>query len=272
MKNKRLILLEQELAGVRRAEEKLKKSAIRSGNITWKTALEQKIPPGAYTALKKAFGKAFSLVFEKGTGIIEKTFDKDAMAKDHEIYDYAVQLKGGRREIRRLRRDAAKRDAANMAAAAAEGVGLGVFGVGLPDIVLFSGVLLKGVYQAALLYGISYESPQETYFILKMMEAAMAKGEDFVRLDKELDQCVTESGMLCSFVEFSSEQLSKTAEAFAADLLLLKFVQGIPLVGILGGMGNPACYRRVMRYVGLKYRKRYLLKRKQSAQETAGGV
>ncbi len=51
----------------------------------------------------------------------------------------------------------------------------------------------------------------------------------------------------------------KTADAFAADMLLLKFVQGLPVVGVLGGAGNPVCYRKVMRYAGIKYRKRYLL-------------
>ena len=54
------------------------------------------------------------------------------------------------------------------------------------------------------------------------------------------------------------EQMQKTAAAFAADMLLLKFVQGLPVVGLLGGAANPVYYRKVMRYVELKYRKRYL--------------
>ena len=41
---------------------------------------------------------------------------------------------------------------------------------------------------------------------------------------------------------------------------MLKFVQGIPVVGVLGGIANPAYYNKVMKYVRLKYRKRYLLK------------
>ncbi|MDO4749478.1 MAG: EcsC family protein, partial [Eubacteriales bacterium] len=54
-------------------------------------------------------------------------------------------------------------------------------------------------------------------------------------------------------------QIEKTGTAFAVDMLLAKFVQGLPVVGVLGGVGNPVCYNRVMRYVHLKYRKRYLL-------------
>ena len=55
------------------------------------------------------------------------------------------------------------------------------------------------------------------------------------------------------------EQTDRTAKAFAADMLLLKFIQGLPVVGLLGGAGNPVYYRRIMKYVQIKYHKRYLL-------------
>lgn len=45
------------------------------------------------------------------------------------------------------------------------------------------------------------------------------------------------------------------------DMLLLKFIQGMPIVGILGGAANPICYNKVMKYVQMKYRKRYLLQK-----------
>lgn len=263
MKNRRYALLEKELAKVCREEEILKKAAMRSEKVTWKEELAHKIPPKAYDALKKAFGKAFAVIFEKGTGIIEKTFDKEAMEADYEIRDYALRRKGGRKEIRTLRKEAAKTDLFNMAVSTAEGVGLGAFGIGLPDIALFVGMLLKGVYQAALHYGIDYETPQEKLFILKMMETAMTKGEEFVRLDAELNDMLAEGGLSVPTEALLRAQTEKTAEAFATDMLLQKFIQGLPLVGILGGAGNPVCYRKVMRYTGLKYRKRYLLRLKE---------
>lgn len=57
----------------------------------------------------------------------------------------------------------------------------------------------------------------------------------------------------------------KTALNYGYDYIereeqLLKFVQGLPIVGILGGAANPVYYRRVLRYVQLKYRKRWLWK------------
>ena len=42
-------------------------------------------------------------------------------------------------------------------------------------------------------------------------------------------------------------------------MLCMKFIQGIPVVGVLGGAVNVSYFNRVMRYVKLKYRKRYLL-------------
>ena len=60
--------------------------------------------------------------------------------------------------------------------------------------------------------------------------------------------------------EVLEEQMQQTASAFAVDMLLLKFIQGMPVVGVLGGAANPIYYRKVMKYVQMKYRKRYLLK------------
>ena len=65
-----------------------------------------------------------------------------------------------------------------------------------------------------------------------------------------------------AWLEEWEEQLKGTAKTFALDMLLLKFLQGLPLVGVLGGAGNPVYYRRVMVYVQLLYYKRYLLRRK----------
>jgi hypothetical protein len=56
-----------------------------------------------------------------------------------------------------------------------------------------------------------------------------------------------------------AEQLQHTSDAFAMDMLLMKFIQGLPIVGIVGGLANPVYYQRILNYVKLKYRKRYLL-------------
>ena len=59
------------------------------------------------------------------------------------------------------------------------------------------------------------------------------------------------------------EQIRQTADVFAVDMLLAKFVQGVPVAGILGGICNPVYYRRILNYVQLKYQKRYLLQKRE---------
>ena len=54
--------------------------------------------------------------------------------------------------------------------------------------------------------------------------------------------------------------MQETASAFALDMLLLKFIQGLPVVGVLGGAANPVYYNKIMKYIQIKYRKRYLQK------------
>ena len=254
-----LAALQKELEQLEKRERRLERSAGKQEPPEWKKALETKVPEKVRVNLEKAFCKAFSVVFQHGNTLIEKTYDKEELQKDHEIQAYAVELKGNRRELRRMRKAAGAADLRNMVLATVEGAGLGLLGIGLPDIVIFIGMLMKGVYEAALHYGFDYDSPQERLFILKMMEASLSRGEERIRADREVDA-------MCAAIPEPEEaksllkaQMDRTAEVFAMDMLLLKFIQGLPVVGLLGGAGNPVYYRRIMKYVQIKYHKRYLL-------------
>ena len=144
----------------------------------------------------------------------------------------------------------------------AEGVALGALGIGMPDIVLFISTLLKGVYETALNYGFDYALPEEQYLILNMMAASLILGEDRPEWDDMVDGMILEMPQEVSRAVLD-EQIRETASVFALDMLILKFIQGLPVVGIFGGIANPIYYNRVMKYVRLKYRKRYLLKQMQ---------
>ena len=56
--------------------------------------------------------------------------------------------------------------------------------------------------------------------------------------------------------EYFNQYLNNLDDFF---MLLAKFIQGLPVVGIIGGLMNPVYYRKILSYVRLKYRKRYLL-------------
>lgn len=129
------------------------------------------------------------------------------------------------------------------------------------------GVLLRGVYETALQYGFAYETPAEKIFILKMLETSMAIGEDWKALDSEINRYMDRSTNVDCDENELKQQIEKTANAFATEMLVTKFIQGLPIVGILGGATNPIYYRKIMRYVQLKYRKRYLLGKMQSSDK-----
>lgn len=256
-KDKKRAAIEKELALLKKKEAQLTQSALKAAPPRWKAELEKKVPEKVYRSLETAFSKAFSVVFTQGMGVIERTYNRQGMEENHSVQDYAVMVKGGRRELKQLKRNAGRSGLGNTALTTVEGIGLGVLGIGLPDIVLFVGMLLKGVYETALSYGFPYDTPEERLLILHMMEAALTKGPAFAGKDAEVERLLRDA-------ERPSEdeiqaQIQRTGSAFAVDMLLLKFVQGIPVVGILGGAANPVYYSKVMRYVQLKYQKRYLL-------------
>lgn len=263
---KRVKTIEKELRAVEKQEKKLERTVLKAKPAVLKTALEEKIPEKIYSGLESTFSKGFSLVFSQGRALIEKTYKKETILNNHSIRDYAVQLKGGRKELKQMHKSAKRADGLNMVVTTAEGIALGALGVGMPDIVLFLSTLLRGVYETALNYGYDYESRQEQYIILKMMAASLMYGEKWIEENEEVDSLMAQTELTVT-EDALKTQMQQTASVFAMDMLLIKFIQGLPVVGIIGGAANPIYYNRVMQYVQLKYRKRYLLKQQSAFLE-----
>lgn len=259
MDKKREKALQKELRVVEKQEKKLQQAFVKAKDPAWKTAVGDKIPKKVYTGLESTFCKGFSLVFNQGRVVIEKSYNKENLKNDHTIRDFAVQLKGGRKELKALHKSAKKADGVNMVVTTAEGLALGALGIGMPDIVLFISTLLKGVYETVLNYGYDYDSPEEQYIMLNMMAASLITGEARIEWDEMVDGLIADPPDKVTR-EVVEEQIRETASVFAMDMLLLKFIQGMPVIGLLGGLGNPIYYNRVLKYVQLKYRKRYLLR------------
>lgn len=251
--------VEKELKKIENAENRMRIRNKKDTRPAWKSKLEERVPEKVIDGLQKAFSKAFYLIFEKGVGVIEKTYDKETLEKEFLIRDYAIELMGGSKEIRRLKKDAAGKRAAVTLGSAVEGIGLGALGIGMPDIVIWLGVLLRSIYETALEHGYDYESAEEKFFILKMMEASMQCGDIWVSVNEDVDAYLSRNAHAVPTDQELEEQIEKTAAAFATDMLVMKFIQGIPVVGMIGGAANPVYYQKVMKYVQLKYRKRYLL-------------
>lgn len=240
---------------IARWEEELRRQAHKEAP-KWKTEWKTRVPGKVYESLRVIFRKAFEIIFEKGTGLIEKTYKKEELSKDFRMRDFSIAL-NSRKDYFWLNARSDLNSLATVLASAVEGVGLGALGIGMPDIVLFTSVVLRGCYETALRYGFSYDAPEEKYFILTVLEGSLLKGEAWDACSERADALLrsphtpTEAEM--------KEQMQHTADAFALDMLVSKFVQGIPVLGILGGLSNPVYYRKIQQYVRLKYQKRFLL-------------
>ena len=130
----------KELSAIEKAESRLQKKS-KATTTPYLGVIESKIPDGMNNTLQISFAKAFEIIFKHGIGIIEKTYSKEELAANYDIQNYAIDKKGNRRELRRLKKSAAKSNFINMSITTVEGIGLGALGIGLPDIVLFNCLL-----------------------------------------------------------------------------------------------------------------------------------
>lgn len=217
------------------------------------------IPDGLNQTLEGAFYKGFQLIFGKGSRILEKTYDKEQLLLDHELHELGYTKKPSRKNLSRISRQADKSVRFNRLTAAVEGSVLGVLGIGLPDIPLFIGTLLRTIYEIALSYGFSYDEPEEQYYILKLIEASLAGPETLIKLNAEIDAAAYGLNRKQSFLYDLSLQMQAASRSLAAEMITMKFIQGLPIVGVVGGISNFTCHKKIIDYVRIKYEKRYLL-------------
>lgn len=218
--------------------------------------LADKVPEKLQSTLDAAFAKAFETIFDKGTGIIEKTYDKDSLEQQFQVNSYAADLEENRKTLRKFGRQTRAANNRNLLISGVEGIGLGALGVGLPDIPVFVGVLLKSVYEVALNFGYSYDSPEEKYFILKLIETALSYGWDLKDGDALLNEFIADPALPKDFD--AKKQIKATSSTMSKELLYLKFLQGIPIIGAVGGAYNTVYLQKILKYAKLKYHRRFL--------------
>ena len=220
------------------------------------TLLEDKVPPNLQGTLDKAFAKAFSLVFEKGTAVIEKTYNKNKMSQQFEIASYTHKVRQNRKSLKAFSKTAGRKGTGNLAFSGVSGIGLGVLGIGIPDIVLSVAVMLKSVYELSLSYGYDYNSEKEKLFILALIRAALTS-ENFASCNAEVDSYII-NGEFTQHTDLTAG-IENTSRLLSRELLYMKFLQGIPVVGAVGGAYDFIYTKQVLDYAKIKYYKRFLL-------------
>ena len=222
--------------------------------------LEEKVPQKLQGTLDAAFAKAFHMIFEKGTAVIEKTYRKEEIEKQYQINEFTNQIKQDKKSIRTFSKNARSSGAKNLVMSGAAGIGMGIFGVGLPDIPVFTAMILKSIYEIAMHYGYSYETEEEQYFILLLIQGAVTHGEEMLVIDREINQYISSSIWVQE--KAKEEMIQKTASYLSKELLYMKFLQGIPVVGAVGGAYDVVYLKQITEYANLKYERRFLEKLK----------
>lgn len=260
MKKANLTPLEKEWGKVVNQELALVQKRGEKTDSRLNQLLEKKVPSGLQDTLDAAFSKAFRLVFEKGTGVIEKTYNKEEMKKVYQINEYAAKVRGNKKALKVFSGKAKGAGTGNLLLSGAAGVGLGVLGIGIPDIALFTGLMLKGVYEIALNYGFEYDDEEEKKFILLLIRGALSYGEELKSINEELNFYMDYG----AFVKGRTleDSMKAAAGCLSKELLYMKFLQGIPVVGAVGGAYDAVYMKQVMEYAELKYRRRFYLRRK----------
>ncbi len=256
-------VIRKHLRKIRQQEEKLLQ---KNGDTILKPItekVEEKIPPELYGKLQQAFYLGFKTVFEKGNLIIEKTYDREELLIHHRVYDQSFDLIDKKKSLKHMNEMAGQNKLKNLGLTAVEGSGLGLLGIGLPDIPVFIGVVLKSVYEIALSYGYDYRKTDEQYFILRLLEAALASDDEKESANMQVDKLIDYYVKDVSIGYDMEFQMRQTADAFAADMLCLKFIQGLPLVGVIGGAVNVSYCKKISDYVKIKYQKRYLMQKEE---------
>ena len=227
--------------------------------------LDRIIPKKLSGALNKAFSKAFDLIFEKGTWLIERTYNKKGKEVQFKVSTYENDLANNRKTAKKFRRTAQKDKIINILISLLEGIVMGIFGLAMPDIPIFVGMVLKSVYEVALNYGYDYHDDNEKIFILKIIEVSMMDDLDFEENDKELNSAIDylaiNGDKIESFDITKKGQIEATSHALAKEMLYTKFLQQIMVIGLFGGLFDPAYVNRISTYAELKYRRRFLGKK-----------
>lgn len=245
--------IRKELRRIRNREAELLLKYKYGKRISLESILNKYLPDTLEETLDSAFREAFKVVFAKGSSIINKTFNEKKLRES----------KGTDAEAQMLW-------AKDMLLTGVEGTGLGLLGVGLPDIPVFTAMLLRTIYQTALSYQFEYTTKTEQVFILHLIEAALARGKKSEELSSRLDEFmreIDEDGF--EYYGSINDQIAVTSKAMSDEMLYLKFVQTIPVVGVAGGLSNPIYLNRIKSYADVKYRKRRLLIKLREARAAA---
>lgn len=248
MKTLEKFTYKREFKVLKKKEQKyLRKQSISSDHIV-NRKLKGKVDSKLEQTLNTAFQKAFTLIFDKGVSIIQKTYNADKIKEKHNSIDSRIT----RKNIRKQKNISKSSNIKNLAFTSISSTALGILGIGIPDIFLFTALIIKNLQEISLSYGIDFNNDKEKYFMLMIIEGALAH-ESIYEVNERVDSFI--ESYRSYDIDFQIKQTSKT---LASELLYLKFIQGIPIVGAISGFYDSKYMNQISKYANLKYQLRFL--------------
>ncbi|WP_053984359.1 EcsC family protein [Niameybacter massiliensis] len=220
--------------------------------------IESKIPAKLQQTLEKAFETGFKVVFEKGVGLIEKTYKKESKLQDFDVKHYTIMNQMNHKNINELDKGAAKTVRGNQFISTVEGSLLGALGIGIPDIPILIGMILKSIYEISLSYGFDYTTDREKLYILYLICAGVTKEDVQEDYNRKLERIAVGNRMVDTLPYSIDNGIKETSTRLAEAMLMAKFIQGLPIIGVVGGVSNFNIIKDITKMARIKYKKRYL--------------
>lgn len=220
--------------------------------------IEQKVPVQVRQTLEAAFLKAFEAVFFQGDNLIRRTLQREKLEQQHRRCDELLEQQPGMWSVQRVGWNVHGARLSQQLGVLLEGSLLGLPGIGLPDILVFLSLLLRNVYGTAVRCGFDCDAPEERIYLLLLICCGASAGEERKAYRRRLEHAA-DSIWVQNMPHESVEQcVQEAAHVLALSMLAAKFVQGIPLVGVVGGPANLITLRSISRLACVEYQLRYL--------------
>jgi hypothetical protein len=123
------------------------------------------------------------------------------------------------------------------------------------------GMIFKSIYEIAASYGFDYRTMAERKYILSIIRIAATEGSERIfesqacdRIGEQIDAGL-DSEIICT-----KDDIKETSNLLASSMLVAKFIQGITLVGTVGGAFNYFWIQKISKIARIKYKKRFLMR------------
>lgn len=256
--SERQTVFDKELLLLRRQRRRLLDRKELLGSFSGK--VQGKIPDKLENTVQRAFFAALNYFLDSGAEVIGKALPTQQLLAEYREKEALLRERQDFSALRALDKTAVRSRSGNLALTAVEGAGLGLMGIGLPDIPLFLGMLLKSVRETALRYGYPGEGPWEQCYLLRVICGSLAGGSEGEAFWQQADRMAAAMDHRSGepVVADLEEMTARTANLLAATLLAAKFIQDIAVVGAAGGAFNLMVLHRVERGAAVMYKKRRL--------------